>query len=242
MVRTDHAPLLWLCNFKEPSGILARWISILRAFDFDIVFRQGHLHANADAMIRKPPKRPCLYPECMECKKSEITKETIKILSETEIHVTVLPNWLDVWSHDELRELRSQNVVISDMIRLKLQSENKPLKSVIMQGQGDVISLWNQWELLQVHDGLLYRQTENDQGGKIFTFVSTKRDKILLQLQEQRYAGHLGRDRTIEAIKKRFYWPGMAVDVARCCKECQVCAQGKPGPGKGKSALQQFKV
>ena len=34
----------------------------------------------------------------------------------------------------------------------------------------------------------------------------------------------------------------MAVDVARWCKECPVCAQGKPGPGKGKSALQQFKV
>ena len=34
----------------------------------------------------------------------------------------------------------------------------------------------------------------------------------------------------------------MAVDVARWCKECPVCAQGKPGPGEGKSALQQFKV
>ena len=169
MVRTDHAPLLWLCNFKEPSGILARWISILGAFYFDKAFRPGHLHANADAMSRKPPKRPCLYPECMECKKSEITKGTVKTLSETEINVTVLPNWLNVWSHDELRELQSQNVAISEMIRLKLQSENKPLKSVIMQGQGDVITLWNQWELLHVHNGLLYRQTENDQGQNFYS-------------------------------------------------------------------------
>ena len=244
VVRTDHAPLLWLCNFKEPSGILARWISILGAFDFDIAFRPGYLHANADAMSRKPPKRPCLYPECMECKKSEITEETVKTLSETEINVTVLPNWLNVWSHDELRELQGQNVAISEMIRLKLQSENKPLKSVIMQGQGDVITLWNQWEVLQVHDGLLYRQTENDQGAKFLQLLAPReiRDKIFFHLHEQRYAGHLGRDRTIEAIKKRFYWPGMAVDVARWCKECQVCARGKPGPGKGKSALQQFKV
>ena len=131
------------------------------------------------------------------------------------------------------------------MIRLKLQSENKPLKSVIMQGQGDVITLWNQWELLQVHDGLLYRQIENDQGAKFLQLLAPReiRDKIFFHLHEQRYAGHLGsRNRTIEAIKKRFYWPGMAVDVARWCKECQVCARGKPGPGKGKSALQQFKV
>lgn len=57
VVRSDLAPLLWLCNFKAPSGILARWISILGAFDFDIAFRPGYLHANADAMSRKPPKR-----------------------------------------------------------------------------------------------------------------------------------------------------------------------------------------
>lgn len=105
----------------------------------------------------------------MECKKSEITKETVKTLSETEINVTVLPDWLNEWSHDELRELQSQNVAISEMIRLKLQSENKPLKSVIMQGQGDVITLWNQCELLHVHDGLLYRQIENDQGANFYS-------------------------------------------------------------------------
>ena len=43
-------------------------------------------------------------------------------------------------------------------------------------------------------------------------------------------------------IKKRFYWPGMNEDIARWCKECQLCARRKPGPGKGKSELQQFKV
>ena len=36
ILRTDHAPLLWLCNFWEPSGILARWLSILGAYDFQI--------------------------------------------------------------------------------------------------------------------------------------------------------------------------------------------------------------
>ena len=68
------------------------------------------------------------------------------------------------------------------------------------------------------------------------------RDIIFIHLHEQRYAGHLGRDRTLAAIKKRFYWPGMGEGEARWCKECQVCARRKPGPGKDKSTLQQFKV
>ena len=35
IVRTDHAPLVWLRNFKEPEGLIARWISVIETFDYD---------------------------------------------------------------------------------------------------------------------------------------------------------------------------------------------------------------
>ena len=37
MVRTDHASLRWLLNFKDPEGMLARWLSVLDTYDFEIV-------------------------------------------------------------------------------------------------------------------------------------------------------------------------------------------------------------
>ena len=40
ILRVDHQPLLWLCNFQDATGIFARWISILRAYEYDLVFRQ----------------------------------------------------------------------------------------------------------------------------------------------------------------------------------------------------------
>ncbi len=36
-VVTDHASLTWLRNFKEPEGVVGRWITRLRLFDFKIV-------------------------------------------------------------------------------------------------------------------------------------------------------------------------------------------------------------
>ena len=91
---------------------------------------------------------------------------------------------------------------------------------------------------------MLYKQIDDDMGVQRLQLLTPReiRDIIFIHLHEQRYAGHLGRDRTLAAIKKRFYWPGMGEGVARWCKECQVCARRKPGPGKGKSTLQQFKV
>ena len=57
-----------------------------------------------------------------------------------------------------------------------------------------------------------------------------------------RIAGHFDRDRIISAIKKRFYWPEMSSEIARWCKNCDLCARCKPGPGKGHAPLTQSKI
>ena len=53
-VRTDHASLTWLRNFKSPTGQLARWLEKLSEYQFNIVHRKGRKHCNADALSRLP--------------------------------------------------------------------------------------------------------------------------------------------------------------------------------------------
>ena len=54
ILRTDHGSLVWLRNFKEPEGQLARWLEKLEEFQFEIVHRKGKVHSNADALSRIP--------------------------------------------------------------------------------------------------------------------------------------------------------------------------------------------
>lgn len=42
----------------------------------------------------------------------------------------------------------------------------------------------------------------------------------------------MGRDNTLDHIRKRFYWPGMSFDVERWGQNCTVCTRRKPGLGK----------
>ena len=259
ILRTDHASLLWLCNFKEPTGILARWISILGAYDYDTVFRPGHLHSNVDTMTRRP-KRLCPYPNCKDCQPNSLEHNMLSgtntLLNSDEVsplntlnedqsdNSDILPNWLNVWSREDLKELQHQDPCILEIINLKHQHQQKPPKSEIAQIHKDIQTFVNQWELLKIYRELLYREIEDDTGILRTQLVAPKeiRDVIFTHLHEQRYAAHLGRDRTISAVKRRFYWPGMNDDIAQWCKECQLCSRCKPGPGKGKSALEQFKV
>ena len=66
IIRIDHAPLVWLRNFKEPEGMIARWLSIINTFDYKLRYRPGRQHQNADALSRKP-KRKCLNHSCHDC-------------------------------------------------------------------------------------------------------------------------------------------------------------------------------
>ena len=66
LVRTDHASLTWLMNFKEPTGMLARWLSMLGNYDFEIQYRKGVSHGNADGLSRQV-SRKCKRSDCGQC-------------------------------------------------------------------------------------------------------------------------------------------------------------------------------
>ncbi|GFV25756.1 retrovirus-related Pol polyprotein from transposon 412, partial [Trichonephila clavipes] len=46
LLRTDHASLTWLMNFRNTEGQVARWIQRLNEYYFDIRHRKGSSHGN----------------------------------------------------------------------------------------------------------------------------------------------------------------------------------------------------
>lgn len=52
IVITDHRPLTWLFNCKDPSSRLVRWKLKLQEYDFEIRYKPGKINCNADALSR----------------------------------------------------------------------------------------------------------------------------------------------------------------------------------------------
>lgn len=46
LLRTDHAALKWLLQFKNPEGQIARWIERLQNYEFETEHRKGIHHKN----------------------------------------------------------------------------------------------------------------------------------------------------------------------------------------------------
>lgn len=51
---TDHKPLVWLHNVKDPTSRLLRWRIKLEEYEYKIVYKQGKANSNADALSRNP--------------------------------------------------------------------------------------------------------------------------------------------------------------------------------------------
>lgn len=53
VIRTDHRSLTWMLNWRSPNtSQYCSWIAELSMFDFEIQYRPGKLHENADALSR----------------------------------------------------------------------------------------------------------------------------------------------------------------------------------------------
>lgn len=54
--------------------------------------------------------------------------------------------------------------------------------------------------------------------------------------------GHFRINKTLEKIRKRFYWATCKRDVEDWCRSCKICVKRKGSSGKGNSPLQIYNV
>ncbi|GFX96804.1 hypothetical protein TNCV_1648391 [Trichonephila clavipes] len=154
LLRTDHASLTWLMNFRNTEGQVARWIQRLNEYYFDIRHRKGSSHGNADALSR----RPC--PEnCRHCSRVE-TKYDYAIRQITTS--TATPP--DPWSDEKVREDQMADPDIKPLIEFLESSSNKPSWQDISAYSPTTKQYWALWNSLHLRNGVLYRKFESEDG------------------------------------------------------------------------------
>ncbi|GBL72306.1 Retrovirus-related Pol polyprotein from transposon 297 [Araneus ventricosus] len=113
LLRTDHASLRWLLNFKEPEGQRAHWIQRLQAYNFEIQHCKGTSHGNANAFSRRPRKESCKHCANAEKKFGIETVTSVKVLTTTSV---------DPWSSCEIQKDQLEDPAIKPILEKKLNS------------------------------------------------------------------------------------------------------------------------
>ena len=135
ILRTDHSSLQYIRTMQPPSLVESRWLECVTKFDFDVVYRKGTSHGNADALSRAEHLAPALHALKLESPVSP---------SSTSSDLAQLREWLQQEKPPSPQEAESLDPQIRFFLRywpsLQLQGETilfvrpgKPNRQVLSQ-------------------------------------------------------------------------------------------------------------
>lgn len=228
LLRTDHAALKWLLQFKNPEGQVARWIERLQEYNFTVEHRAGKSHNNADALSR----RPC-PSDCKHCSKIEEKEFCLR---------TTVMN--EDWLPKTLQKDQEDDPELKLLLDWKTKGQ-RPRWEDVSPLNSRVKSYWAQWDSLILEDGLLKRSLETEEGASARNQLVIPRSRVpevLRKLHDETSGGHFGIKKTLEKVRERFYWVNCKEDVKDWCRKCRLCASSNGPRGGRRAPMRQYNV
>jgi len=145
----------------------------------------------------------------------------------------MLVTHIEHYSAEQLSEMQQSDSDIGPVFSLWKQSQQRPSLNDVAPLSTASKEMLARWSSISLRNGVLYLQPKQEGSAQLRLITpESLRTDILHALHDLRIAGHLGIARTIQRVRQRFYWFGLAADVARWCASCAICAgrKGKPPP------------
>lgn len=197
VVKTDNNPLTYVTTTSKLDATGQRWVAKLANYNFTLEYLSGKTNKAADALSRLK------WPVDVHVK-----------LTRAETQPTTLNIDKD-W-----KSLQDQDLEIATMKEcVESGTFGQRPKSISFQ-------LWRQRDKIRLKDNLLYRK-RNTALGEIdqLCLPQAIREEALKFAHNE--LGHVGREKVLETLQHRFYWPGMSTAVSNYLNSCTACLQGR---------------
>lgn len=250
---TDHKPLQWIMNLKEPNSRLTRWRLKLSEYNFSVIYKQGKSNTNADALSRiellnEETSSVIVNPSIKEPTLDESRTLTVHTDAEKPIlEVPITDDPLNKFNRqihftvvDNFKSRTSVTKPFDTHTRTSIQLTKSNLEL-------DVVNAIKEYVNPKVRTGILITPAlemysiipiiQNHFKSSSMNLILTKRELInvkeYLRQQEiiQKYhegkTNHRGIDECYLALSRQYYWPKMKDQISKYINECTICGQGK---------------
>lgn len=194
---TDHTALSLLRSSRDPHHTLARWVAELQAYDFDVIYKKGSAHVDADSLSRliQDP----LSESNVDSTPPDKAIRSILLSSQQ----AESPQDYDIRIDQRADEFCKRLITILESTNLSDSEKMKRARRFTLQ------------------DGTLYKIHHGDI--PLIVIPERRRSAVLLSCHDVPLAGHLGFSRTYGMIKCRYFWPKMRRDIKRYVASCPKC-------------------
>ena len=217
-VFSDHQNLEYFTNTKVLNRRQARWAQELAGVNFRIYYRPGTQNGKPDALSRRSEYRPekggvenqPITTVLGEKHFGNFEKETEERRASSFVCSSARLSSLPArkWSPAFLEEIR------------KTAKDDAPYQEARKKEEAermDPASKDQKVKELEAKEGLLYRRNK-------LWIPKGKVQSVMESEHDTKVAGHMGQDKTIELIRRNFWWPKMnerIIDFVKSCPECQ---------------------
>ena len=247
---TDHSPLKAVFSSTNLSPRLARWMGRLEMFDPEITYREGKKHGNADGLSRMAVEEEEEGEEILpEIINKVIYEEEIDNFEEKLAAGEVLKENNDCnWNINNIKSIniqasvaeneqsKDENIIwIYNIIKQELY--NKEMEYTAFSNinhskfeNKEKECLFKQKKRLRIINKTFYREYVDENENVIIQYVVPKhlREVMITKAHDGVYGAHQGRDKVIERLRRRCYWPKMNQEIAEYIKTCEICQSIKP--------------
>ncbi|KAJ1036971.1 hypothetical protein NDA10_007652 [Ustilago hordei] len=203
VILTDHEALKYFKSQRRITGRQARWAILLADFDFILQYRPGDKGGEPDAFTRRTDMQPA----------GEEQDHNVRQLLPPRV-------FKETADHDSL--------LVAPMISME---------SIASKGLKDLVKIFQplDQELQEIHrkkpfevrDDLWYSGGSAKEVDGQSLSVEHLRFMVMTQCHDGITAGHVGRDATIKAAQRHYWWPNMTAWIADYVASCPVCARYK---------------
>ena len=121
----------------------------------------------------------------------------------------------------------------------------RPVRNTAAAFSSEVRRYWLNWELLERHQGVLYKRWISLSGepDKLQLLIPRAlRKEVLTECHYFITAAHMGVAKTTAEVKQRCYWYNMSADIKDYIRCCSVCGARKKPHKKLRAPLQDYRV
>ena len=212
VLRTDHQAMKWIRSMEEPQGMILRWLETLSKHDFEVVFRPGSQHGNADSLSRIDHAKTITEEE-MEDRPEHPSMQAIEGGTSNRLV-------------DILAEQNKDESLIN--IRQYLQAGKLPDKLELRRQDNNVRFYTGIFPQLKFNpEGLIIREYTDPYGQQtVHTCIPRTLQNALVEEIHVR-GGHMGISSTEDRVKRDFTFPKIRQIVEEVLSNCTPCQTKK---------------
>jgi len=237
---SDHQNLEYFTTTKILNRRQARWAQELASIDFRIYYRPGNRNGKPDALLRRSEYRPEKggsenQPITTVLRKDNFAepdfakpdrRERTFICSSARLASLPPQQWSEEFVEAVKKAGKKDYEYQGAVKELEAVLANAALNDwKVKEEAAHPGEAWQRnrkvrtEEVLEIKEGLLYRK-----GILWIPEEGNLKNLILRSEHDTKIAGHMGQDKTIELIRRNFWWSKMnerIIDFVRSCPECQ---------------------